>query len=90
MRCIAVPEATLRTLVEDAEALDQVLSILSRKQVPAVAGQMGSLRYALREVGQIYHDAIEDGEEANHVRLRRSSEQRRSDPGDGGRGAVAG
>lgn len=90
MRCIAVPETTLRTLVEEAEALDEVLSILSRKQVPAVAATMGSLRFALREVGQLYHDAIEDGEEANHVRLRGSSPSRRSDPGDGRRDDAAG
>lgn len=82
MRCIALPEATLRTLVEEAEALDEVLSILSRKQVPAVAATMASLRFALREVGQLYHDAIEDGEEANHVRLRRPEIARQSDCGD--------
>jgi hypothetical protein len=79
MRCIAVPEGTLRTLVEGAEALDEVLSILSRKQVPAVASEMGALRVALREVGRIYHDAIEDGEEANHVRLRRPEAAREPD-----------
>jgi hypothetical protein len=90
MRCIAIPEATLRTLVEEAEALDQVLSILSRKQVPAVADTMGSLRFALREVGQIYHEAIEDGEEANHVRLRRATPQGRADFGDGRRDATDG
>jgi len=71
MRCIAIPEATLRNLVEEAEALDQALLMISRRQVPAVQGSIATLRASLREVGVIYHDALEDGEEANHVRLRR-------------------
>lgn len=81
MRCIAVPEAMLASLVEKADALHSTLLLLGLKQPPAVAASMMELRGSLREVSQIYHDAVDDGEEANHVVLHRASTQRRSDRG---------
>jgi hypothetical protein len=83
MRCIAVPEPTLQTLVEEAEALDRVLLVLAHRQVPAVAGQLAALRVSLRTVSRIYHDAVEDGEEANHVVLQGPEAEGRNSTGHG-------
>jgi hypothetical protein len=90
MRCIAVPVAVLQELVEEAEALDQTLRVIRTRQVPAVSDCIGGLLFALRQVGQIYHDAVADEEGANHVVVLGSSTQRRADRGDGERDATAG
>lgn len=71
MRCIAVPEVILSHLVDEAESLHSTLVLIGLRQAPAVASRLAALRLSLQEVGRIYHDALEDGEEANDVRLRR-------------------
>ncbi|RPJ52679.1 MAG: hypothetical protein EHM24_33985 [Acidobacteria bacterium] len=80
---MAVPVVVLQELVEEAQAVDQALILLKRTQVPAVRDSIGALVVALRAVGRIYHDAMEDGEEANHVQLRGPSGPRRPAHRDG-------